>query len=200
MLGPTPASLPMPIGSPVGQANLQAPRLETVERSFDAKLHGHRYIRLRGRLAVSCQCLLAPHRTSRRSLSPSRTKPCRKSTAFVSGLTPPSGGLPHLTRRADQAAAKAGPFRLRRYPMKPSTPRPRSIIPHVAGKGVAALMVKLPSATQFEQTPAKPKLANKYPAPLTAENQASDVPTLKLCPVGAKRLAYKLVLWVPWHK
>ena len=49
----------MPIGSPVGQANLQAPRLETVERSFDAKLHGHRYIRLRGRLAVSCQCLLA---------------------------------------------------------------------------------------------------------------------------------------------
>jgi hypothetical protein len=36
-------------------------RKETVERSFaDAKqLHGHRYARFRGLLAVSCQCLLA---------------------------------------------------------------------------------------------------------------------------------------------
>ena len=36
-------------------------RKETVERSFaDAKqLHGHRYARFRGLLAVTCQCLLA---------------------------------------------------------------------------------------------------------------------------------------------
>ena len=36
-------------------------RKETVERSFaDAKqLHGHRYARFRGLLAVACQCLLA---------------------------------------------------------------------------------------------------------------------------------------------
>jgi hypothetical protein len=36
-------------------------RKETVERSFaDAKqLHGHRYARFRGLIAVACQCLLA---------------------------------------------------------------------------------------------------------------------------------------------
>jgi DDE family transposase len=36
-------------------------RKETVERSFaDAKqLHGHRYARFRGLVAVACQCLLA---------------------------------------------------------------------------------------------------------------------------------------------
>jgi len=102
---------------------------------------------------------------------------------------PPSGGLSNPTLRTDQAAARTVPFRLRRYPKKPSTPRPRSIIPHVAGKGVAAVMDKLPSATQFEQTPANPKLANKYPAPLTADSQASEVPIPKACPIGAKILA-----------
>src|SRR6267378_2092157 len=97
-----------------------------------------------------------------------------------------------LTSRlqTDQAAARTLPFCLRRYPIKPRTPRPRSIIPPVAGKGVAAaVMDKVPSATQLEQMPSKPKLPTRYPAPLiTAENQASEVPTPKLCPVGAKML------------
>jgi len=77
----------------------------------DAKqLHGHRYARFRGLLAVTCQCLLAAAaRTSRKSLSPSlpgrswpdstldtdsqpiKTKPRRKSAGFVSGLEPSSG-------------------------------------------------------------------------------------------------------------
>lgn len=103
-----------------------------------------------------------------------------------------------LTRGGDQAAFDAIVF-LRRNPTKPRTPRPRSIIPHVEGKGVA-LIRKVPSATQLEQTDAKPKLPHKYPEPLVAENQASEVPTPKVAPVGAKILAKKLLLLVPSNK
>jgi hypothetical protein len=87
-----------------------------------------------------------------------------------------------------------------RNPIKPKTPNPRIIIPHDAGKGVAALIVKDPSATQLEQTPAKPRLANKYPEPLVAESQAFEVPTPKVWPVGAKIFTKKFALLVPSNK
>jgi hypothetical protein len=89
---------------------------------------------------------------------------------------------------------------LARNPIKPRTPNPRIIIPHDEGKGVAVI-VKAPSATQLEQTPAKPRLPHKYPPPLVAENQASsEVPTPKVLPVGAKMFAKKFELLVPSNK
>ena len=60
MSGRTRANAPMPIASRPGK-RIYKRRKETVERSFaDAKqLHGHRYARFRGLLAVTCQRLLA---------------------------------------------------------------------------------------------------------------------------------------------
>jgi hypothetical protein len=86
-------------------------RKETVERSFaDAKqLHGHRYARFRGLVAVACQCLLAAAQNIKKialALTPKpfqhqldggptqtttaeKQNPAEKSTGFVSGLRPP---------------------------------------------------------------------------------------------------------------
>jgi len=70
----------------------------------------------------------------------------------------------------------------------PKPTNPKIIIAQVEGSGTA-LMVIVPSATHCEHTPQKPRLPERYPpAPSTAEAQASEVPALKVFPVGAKIL------------
>jgi hypothetical protein len=53
---------------------------------------------------------------------------------------PPEGGLSVARCNADQAKRSAGPFRFRRYAMKPTPKKPRIIMAQVEGSGTAVVM------------------------------------------------------------